>query len=213
VCPTWSQQTRESIKAERSRAMSAASRAKPSWYQEPRDPNEHPKGKCSGCPLHWGHTGTCAIDFTDSKKTSRRAAIAATKAIQTKASTKKRKVSGKEESLPMASSPPNPVPSSPPNPHWDMNHPWTSSDEEEEEQEVTQVLEGSAMFPTIELFMTKARLETYTDDMKKHGWVDVQYLHETIKKLADFSKLVGFPMKKPGHKMKMLVALRKLVIE
>jgi hypothetical protein len=31
--------------------------------------------------------------------------------------------------------------------------------------------------------------------------------------LADFSKLMKFPIYKPGHRMKMLSALKKLVIE
>jgi len=170
------------------------------WYQEPRDPNEHPKGTCSGCSLQWGHTGPCLIE---SGKTPRRAAIAAKKAIEKIASNNKRKVS-------VAPSPPCPVPSSPPGCYWDMNHPWSSSDEEEELLD-SGVLLPRVFFPTIELFMTKARLETYTDDMKEHGWDDVQYLHEAIKDLADFSKLVGFPIDKPGHRMKMLFALQELV--
>ena len=82
---------------------------------------------------------------------------------------------------------------------------------EEEQEEVPQVIEASAVFPNIEEFMTKARLGTYTDDMMEHGWDDVQYLYSTIKELADFSKLMGFPIRKSGHKMKMLSALRDLV--
>lgn len=42
-------------------------------------------------------------------------------------------------------------------------------------------------------------------------WDDVQYLHDTINDLADFSKLMEFPIRKPGHRMKMLFALQELV--
>ena len=84
-------------------------------------------------------------------------------------------------------------------------------EDEDEEEQVPQVIKASAVFPTIEEFMTKARLETYTHDMKEDGWDDVQYLHMVVKEIEDFSKLKEFPIRKQGHKMKMLFALRDLV--
>ena len=68
-----------------------------------------------------------------------------------------------------------------------------------------------AKFPTIEEFMIKARLETYTHDMKKNGWDDVQYLEETVKNIEDFSKLDSFPITRCGHLAKMLTFLKQLV--
>lgn len=208
--------------------MSAASGVERFWYQELKDPNEHKHGRCSECPLHWGHTGPCLIDFTSNKKPSRRAAIAAAASLKTirpsfKNGTQVRHQSSdgtyygkitkfnrknatytvhfcdgevvgdmKAEELDV-------VPTEQP------------GVEDEEEEDVPQVIEASAVFPTIEEFMTKARLEKYTHDMKNDGWDDVQHLHETIKDRADFSDT--FPIEKPGHRAKMLFALRKLVIE
>ena len=56
---------------------------KHSWYEEPVDPNEHKWGKCTWCPLRFGHTGSCLRDDFISKKTSRRAAVAAATSMKT----------------------------------------------------------------------------------------------------------------------------------
>ena len=48
-----------------------------SWHTEEVSNDEHEHGKCSNCPLHWGHAGVCAIDFTSRKKEERCAAAAA----------------------------------------------------------------------------------------------------------------------------------------
>ena len=69
----------------RSLRMMRASRF---WYDQEKNPDEHEHGTCSGCPLNWGHMGTCAIEFT-SNKGSRRAAIAAADSMKV-STTKKR---------------------------------------------------------------------------------------------------------------------------
>jgi hypothetical protein len=56
---------------------------KHSWYEEPVDPNEHKWGKCTWCPLRFGHTGSCLRDDFINKKTSRRAAVAAATSMKT----------------------------------------------------------------------------------------------------------------------------------
>jgi hypothetical protein len=83
-----------------------------------------------------------------------------------------------------------------------------------EEEEVIEVLEATVVntaVPTIQQFMTISRLEPYLDAMIDNGWDDVQYLHEIVKKIEDFSKLDSFPIYKQGHRMKFLMFLQQIV--
>lgn len=246
-----------------SRAMSAASKVKPSWFRELKDPSEHKHGKCTWCHLHWGHTGNCAIDFTSNKKTSRRAAVAATTSMKIirpsfkngtqvrhkfsdgiyyhgkivkfnrkNATYKVHFCDGdvvdnmKAEELDavqqlaqpgvQAEAQPGIEPEAQPGiepeaqPGVEVEVEVEVDMEPDDVEDEPDVLEASVVFPNIKDFLIKARLETYTHDMKEDGWDDVRYLHEIIKEVADFSKLGGFPIRKPGHRMKMLFALQNL---
>ena len=170
------------------------------WYMERVDPDKHPLGKCSGCQLHWGHTGPCAIDFTSNKPSSRRAAIAAISSMKLK----KRKFKNDTRALDTESV------EQPTQPEVDVE----VEDDGIEEEEVIEVLEATVVntaVPTIQQFMTISRLEPYLDAMIDNGWDDVQYLHKIVKKIEDFSKLDSFPIYKHGHRMKFLMFLQQIV--
>lgn len=220
--------------------MGAASNVNPFWYNELKDPSEHKWGRCTWCQLHWGHAGPCAIDFTSNQKTSRCAAVAAAASMKTikpsfkngtqvrsqfsdgiyyhgkiakfnrKNATYKVHFYDGEVVDDMKAEELDAVQQlAQPGVEVEMED--DNVEDEDEEEQVPQVIKASAVFPTIEEFMTKARLETYTHDMKEDGWDDVQYLHMVVKEIEDFSKLKEFPIRKQGHKMKMLFALRDLV--
>ena len=208
-------QTRSSVNSEHSPStllMSARF-----WYMERVDADKHPLGTCSGCQLHWGHTGPCAIDFTSNKPSSRRAAIAAISSMKLK----KRKFKNEPRALDTESV------EQPTQPEVDVEVEDDGIEKEEvievdvkveddriEEEEVIEVLEGTVVntaVPTIQQFMTISRLEPYLDAMIDNGWDDVQYLHKIVKKIEDFSKLDSFPIYKHGHRMKFLMFLQQIV--
>ena len=64
--------------------MSAARKPKPYYYNEPKDPNEHPLGRCSVCLLSWGHLSPCLVDHTTNERPSRLAAKAAVASMKVK---------------------------------------------------------------------------------------------------------------------------------